>query len=407
MSTVSPVALKAGADFDAVAVARDLSRQIAQGAAKRDREHVLPYEAFELLRKSGLGALRVPRRYGGPAVGYRDTARVYLELSRADPNVAQAFIPHLTSVERLAIQGTEEQKQHFFPKVLAGDLFGVANAELGGKVRGRIGTTLTRQGTAYRLNGRKFYSTGSLFSQHLRIGALTEDKQRIAVLIPRDRPGIRLLDDWDGMGQRTTASGTTELDDVEVFESEIMRPARWQGLARDYTDSGVHLLHAGLEVGIALAVLDDAVDYARTRARTVRESGVDHAAQDPFIQHTIGTIATRAHAAEAFLLHAADQVDRVADAPSRGVTDPVILERLVAEAAVAVSEIKIFAAEAALKSAEALYEVGGASITRADANYDRHWRNARTHTTHDPLAYRAKGLGAWFLDGVVPPIATT
>lgn len=404
MSAPANAALKLDADTDPVAIAREIATNVAQEAGRRDLEHILPYEAFALIRRSGLAALRVPRRFGGWGASFRDTARVYLELSKADPNVAQAFIPHVTSVERLAIQGTEEQKRHFFPKVVAGELFGVANAELGGSVRGAVGTTLTRDGAGFRLNGRKFYSTGSLFSQHLRITAVTEEGARVAVLIPRDRPGVTLLDDWDGMGQRTTASGTTELDNVEVLEGEIMRPARWQGLNRDYSDSGVHLLHAGLEVGVALAVLDDAVDYARTRSRTVRESGVERAAQDPFIQHTVGLIATRAHAAEAFYLHAADLIDRVADAPAHGITDPARLETLVAEAAVVVSQIKIFAAEAALKTAEALYEVGGASITRSDANYDRHWRNARTHTTHDPLAYRAKALGAWFLDGVIPPV---
>ena len=389
---------------DPVTIARGIAQKIAQDAAERDQQHVLPYDAFTLIRTSGLGALRVPKRFGGPQASFRDTAVIYTELAKADPNVAQAFIPHLTSVERLAILGTEQQQLHFFPKVVAGELFGVANAELGGKIRGGIRTTLQRDGAVYRLNGKKFYSTGSLFSQHLRITALTDDNQRVAVLIPSDRAGVRLLDDWDGMGQRTTASGTTELQDVVVHDYEIMRAGRWQGLARDYSDSGVHLLHASLEVGIALAVLDDAVTYARSHSRPIRESGVERAVEDPYIQHTVGSIAAKAHAAEALLLHAADVVDRAADAPGQGTTEPAVLERLVAEAAVVVSEIKIVAAEAALSAAQALYEVGGASITRAAANYDRHWRNARTHTTHDPLAYRAKAVGAWFLDGVVPPV---
>ncbi|MET0427175.1 MAG: acyl-CoA dehydrogenase family protein [Microvirga sp.] len=389
---------------DPVRKAQDIADIVAKGAAERDRLHQLPHEAFELIRSSGLGALRVPRRYGGYEASFRDTARVYLALAKADPNVAQAFIPHVTSVERLVIVGSEEQRRHFLPKVVRGDLFGVANAELGGKVRGGVATTLRRDGSSYRLSGSKFYSTGSLFSQHIRISAATPEGGRVVVLIPRDRAGIVLLDDWDGMGQRTTASGSTELDDVEVLDHEIMRSARWNGLDRDYSDSAVHLLHAGLEVGIALAVLDDAVHYTRTYARTVRESGVARAADDPFIQHTIGSIAVRAHAAEALYLRAADAVDAVADAPARGLSDPATLEALVIEAAVAVSEIKIFAAEAALKSAETLYEVGGASMTRADANFDRHWRNARTHTTHDPLSYRTKGVGAWLLNGTAPPV---
>ena len=124
------------------------------------------------------------------------------------------------------------------------------------------------------------------------------------------------------MGQRTTASGTTELQDVVVHDYEIMRPGRWQGLARDYSNSGVHLLHASLEVGIALAVLDDAVAYARSHSRPVRESGVERAAEDPYIQHTIGMIAAKAHAAEALLLHAADVVDRVGRRARQGITEP-------------------------------------------------------------------------------------
>jgi alkylation response protein AidB-like acyl-CoA dehydrogenase len=314
------------------------------------------------------------------------------------------LIPHFTSVERLAIMGSAAQHERFMGGIRDGFIYAGATSERGGAFRTDIGTTLTRDGGSYRLTGRKFYSTGSLLADGFRVTAITEGGEQISILLPKDRPGITLHDDWDGMGQRTTASGTTEFDNVAIEPIEVIPFTTWNGLDRSYATAGTQLLHAAIEVGIARAALDDAINWARERARPVKESGVKRSVDDPFVQHTIGNISAHTHAAEAILASAGDAVDFAAAGPERGLSGEA-LERLVIEASIAVSEAKIIATEAALRAGELLYEVGGASATLRRYGLDRHWRNARTHTTHDPVSYKFKVVGEYLLTGTPPPIS--
>jgi alkylation response protein AidB-like acyl-CoA dehydrogenase len=391
-------------DEDIVIAARRIAEAIAPTAAQRDAERSLAYEAFALVRQARISAARVPRSAGGPETGYKAVAAALAALARGDSNVAQALIPHFTSVERLAIMGSAAQHERFMGGIRDGFIYAGATSERGGAFRTDIGTTLTRDGGSYRLTGRKFYSTGSLLADGFRVTAITEGGEQISILLPKDRPGITLHDDWDGMGQRTTASGTTEFDNVAIEPIEVIPFTTWNGLDRSYATAGTQLLHAAIEVGIARAALDDAINWARERARPVKESGVKRSVDDPFVQHTIGNISAHTHAAEAILASAGDAVDFAAAGPERGLSGEA-LERLVIEASIAVSEAKIIATEAALRAGELLYEVGGASATLRRYGLDRHWRNARTHTTHDPVSYKFKVVGEYLLTGTPPPIS--
>jgi alkylation response protein AidB-like acyl-CoA dehydrogenase len=389
---------------DIVAAAQRIAALIAPTSAERDASGSLSYAAFDMIREARIGAARVPRRYGGPETGYRRIADALINLARGDSSVAQALIPHFTTVERIVLMGDAAQRDKFLGAVRDGWIFAGATSERGGKFRTDIGTRLTRDASVYRLNGRKFYSTGSLMADGFRVTAIDESGTQISILLPKDRPGITLHDDWDGMGQRSTASGTTDFVDVPVEPIEIIPFVAWHGLERSYATAGTQLLHASIEVGIALAALDDAINWARDRARPVRESGVERSVDDPFVQHTIGNISAHAHAAEAIVMRGGDAVDKAAEAPERGIEQQA-LEQLVIEASVAVAEAKIISTEAALRAGELLYEVGGASATLRRYGLDRHWRNARTHTTHDPVSYKFKVVGEYLLTGKPPPVS--
>jgi alkylation response protein AidB-like acyl-CoA dehydrogenase len=374
---------------DLVAAARRIAQDIAPTAAERDAERSLPYQPFEAVRQARIGAARVPRCYGGIEAGYRRIAEAFIALARGDSNVAQALIPHFTTVERIVIMGTEAQRERYLGDVRDGFIFAGATSEHGGTFRTDIGTKLTRHDAGYRLNGRKFYSTGSLMADGFRVTAITESGAQTSILLPKNRDGIALRDDWDGMGQRTTASGTTDFVDVAVEPREIIPFVTWHGLERSYATAGTQLLHAAIEVGIALAALDDAIIWARERARPVRESGVARSVDDPYVQHTIGNIAAHAHGAEASAMRAGDAVDDAAHAPKRGVAGEE-LEQIVIAASIAVAEAKIISTEAAMRAGELLYEVGGASATLRRYGLDRHWRNAEPTrpTTRCPISSR-------------------
>ncbi|GII54022.1 hypothetical protein Pth03_24110 [Planotetraspora thailandica] len=212
--------------------------------------------------------------------------------------------------------------------------------------------------------------------------------------VPRDREGLQLVDDFDAVGQRLTASGTTRLDDVTVHPGEISR--RGPGGGRSPVTPFLQLYLAAVEAGIARNALADAVAFARERARPIEHSDARRSVDDPYVRHAVGEIASRAYAAESAVLRAAAAIDRAWEAGLPG--------DLLTAASVEVAQAQFFATEAALRSAELVFDVGGGSATLRSHNLDRHWRNARTVANHNPRSWKAGVVGAYHLDGTPPPV---
>jgi alkylation response protein AidB-like acyl-CoA dehydrogenase len=129
-------------------------------------------------------------------------------------------------------------------------------------------------------------------------------------------------------------------------------------------------------------------------ARSWRDSGQDHAHDDPYTIAAIGRLEIDLHAAQAMLARAGLFVDRAVAAPSA---------RSVAEASVAVAEAKALTTNIALDASSKLFELAGTRVTLAPHDYDRHWRNARVHTLHDPVRWKYNVVGNWFLNDLAPP----
>ncbi|GAA2312104.1 acyl-CoA dehydrogenase family protein [Streptomyces violaceusniger] len=387
---------------DVLARVPELAASLSVDTARREAERELPYGSMDAVRASAIGSLRVPVAYGGPGASLADLFRAVIDLAEADSNVAQALRPHFGFLEKLISDGGEEDRERWFTAALAGELFGNATGETTAKHPGDIHTALVPDGDRYRLSGTKYYSTGSLFADWVVIAAKNHLDQRVRVVLPHGRPGLRLIDDWDGMGQRMTASGTTELDDVAVYPHEVVVDEA-VGVRRTHLGAYHQLFLAAVETGIAKNALRDAIGYARDRARAVRHSGVDHAVQDPFVQHTVGEMAALGYGAEATVLRAAAAIDRALAGP-RGEDGVAGGAPALVEAATEVAQAQVVAAQAALRAAERLYDVGGASATRREFNFDRHWRNARTLVSHNPIAHKARVVGDYLLNAEPPPL---
>ena len=364
-------------------------------AAERDR--VLQYDAVEAIRRTGVLTLRVPTRYGGPGGSVRDVLGAVIAIARGSSNVAQALRPHFGFAERLlSNRASETERAEWFPRVNSGIIVGNAITDAKGKAPSGADTTLLADGNGVlRLNGYKFYSTGTLFADLIAVSASDELGRDLQAIVPVDRAGVELFDDWEGFGQRTTASGGTRLNDVEVYPHEVTTVSDGQHLG--HSTAFLQLYLAAVAAGIAAAVRDDAVWYVRNKARPAAHSLADTAADDPFTLHAVGEIAAHASAAQALVLNAADAIDTLVD--SGRVDDIDELARV----AIVVAQAQLIAERLTLSAAERLFDTGGASATARSLNLDRHWRNVRTVSTHNPLAYKAHAAGNYLVNGVRPP----
>ena len=374
------------------AIVDELRRDDA--AAERDR--VLQYGAVEQLRHAGLLSLRVPARYGGPGAGTRDVLSAVIQIARGSSNVAQSLRAHFGFSERLlSNRASEAERAQWFPVVNSGLVFGNAITDANGKAPGSSDTTLLADSDGVlRLNGYKFYSTGTLFADVIAVSAIDADGRDLQAIVPTDRHGVELYDDWDGFGQRLTASGGTRFTDVTVNPVEVITVSDGKHLG--HSTAFLQLYLAAVAAGIAHGVLDDAVAYVREKARPASHSLADSASGDPFILAAVGDIAANAAAAEALVLTAAAIDAAVADGRQ---TDPDAL----AELSVTVAKAQLVAERLTLTAAERLFDTGGASATARKLNLDRHWRNTRTVASHNPLAYKAYTAGNYAVNGVWPP----
>jgi SfnB family sulfur acquisition oxidoreductase len=380
-------------DDEAIEVARRLAEDFAETASGRDLDRAMPYAEMEALAQSGLLAITVPADYGGLDVSNAVLAEITAILAEADASIGQIPQNHFYILEALRIDGSEEQKRYFFGRALAGDRFGNALSEKGTKTVGHYNTRISRDGLGYRINGRKFYSTGVLFADWVTIFALNEDERLTMSFVAQGAEGIEIVDDWDGFGQRTTGSGTTILDNVYVQADAVV--SHHKGFERPTTIGSVgQIVHAGVDLGIARAAFRATVDFVNTQSRPWTDSGVERASDDPLTIAKIGQIAIRIEAAAAMIERAGRRVDLAQIDPT---------EKNVVDATLAVAAAKVLTTEIALEASSTLFELAGTGATRIGLNLDRHWRNARTHTLHDPVRWKYHVVGNFHLNGVKPP----
>ncbi|MCX5374725.1 SfnB family sulfur acquisition oxidoreductase [Streptomyces sp. NBC_00103] len=381
-------------DAEALAVAASLAEEFRAGASARDTERRLPRAELDRLSASGLLAVTVPADHGGADVSALTLAEIFRLLGTADGSLAQIPQSHFAYVSVIRRQGTEEQRKFFFAELLAGRRFGNAQSEAGGKHVQDIRTRLeSRPDGSYVLTGVKHYSTGALFADWIPVLARAEDDRLHVAYVPSDAPGLSVIDDWDGLGQRTTASGTVRLDGVAVPGDRVL-PHHLTFEGPQLHGAVAQLLHSAIDAGIAAGALAEAAEFVRTKSRPWFESGVEAAAEDPLLIQRFGELDLEVRASQALLREAARSVD----AARADLTDDTAVE-----ASLAVAAAKVQAARAAVEVSSALFEVSGTRSALHSLNLHRHWRDARTHTLHDPTRWKIQHLGRFVLNGTRPP----
>ena len=381
-------------DAEAIEVAEALAADFVVRSALRDREREWPVRELDAFSQSGLWSLNVPKAFGGPELSYATISRVIEIISAADSSIGQVAQNHIGVVAAIRTVSDPEQQALLFGEVLKGVRFGNAFSEFGSKRAVDFETRFEDGGDHVVVNGRKFYATGALLAHLVPIVALDGEGRAWYAIAERGAEGLSVIDDWSSFGQRTTLSGTVILDSVKVPKTHLV--PGYKGYDHPTADGAIfQIIQVAVDTGIAKAAIDETVNFVRTKSRSWVDSGKDHAFEDPYTIQAVGGMTLRLHAAQALLEKAGRAIDEAVKAPSA---------ENVAWAQVVTAEAKVLSTEIAIEATNKLFELAGTRSTLAENGLDRHWRNARTHTLHDPVRWKYAILGDYFLNGKNPPL---
>lgn len=388
--TTSEPAVRPGSPELAALLAR-----IAEGAEEREQHEQSPYDVIAWIKASGLTRLRVPVADGGGGASVRELFETVIALAEADANVAHILRAHFWFVEQQLDTADPEARERGLALLRSGAVVGNGFSEQSSKPVGLFFDTAftpAPDGEGYLLDGEKFYSTGTLYSDFTQIWASAPDGHIAGVVIPVDRDGVTVEDDWDGFGQRLTGTGTTRLEGVRVSDDEVFD----LGFPRDDAQPPSHygaflqLYLQAVTAGILRSVRNDAISLVKRRARSFSHaSAAQRPSEDRQVLQVVGEIDADAAAAEAIVLHAAEALQRSVDS----VADGLPAAEAAAEAQLAAARAKVAVDRFSYATAAKLFDVGGASATQRKYNLDRHWRNVRTISTHNPTFLKASAIG--------------
>ncbi|WP_343682850.1 SfnB family sulfur acquisition oxidoreductase [Acinetobacter baylyi] len=380
-------------DQQAINAAYQVADFALEGRNVRDQQRILPFEEIEQFSLKGLGGIRIPKRYGGAFISNKTLAQVFRILNKADSSLGQIPQNQISLLHLIDLMGTESQKQFIFSEILSGKRLANGGPEKNTKDSKTLQTTLTLRNSEYYLDGEKFYSTGSIFAHWLAIKAIHPKGHVVLVVVEHDSSGIEIINDWNGFGQRTTASGTVKLNQVKV-DPNLIFDERILSQVPTYRGAYSQLLQVAIDVGIAEAAFSDLISTVK-KARPIIDAHVEKASLEPFTLQETGKLNVLLDAAILLLDEAADYLDELDQLQQ-------INEQQAAQASILVAHAKVYANDAALQISEKLLELGGSRASLSQFNLDQHWRNARVHTLHDPVRWKIHAIGNYYLNGTLP-----
>lgn len=391
---------------DLAARFRSVFAEIRATAVERDREHGLPHAEIGWLKEAGFTTLRLAPEAGGHGASLPELFNLLIELSQADSNVTNALRAHFGFTEDVLCSSSPDWRALWIGRIGAGETVGSGVSETGLAKVGQFDTVVRRRGATHVLDGRKFYTTGSLFADYIHLSAQDEDGAPVTAAVPTRAPGVAIVDDWDGFGQALTASGTARFEGV-VLGPELIKPdpARFP-----YAMGFFQLVHLATLAGIGRAAAEDVARLVAERTRVYSHGNAGRTADDPQVQAVVGRVRGNAYAAGAVVLKAAEALQRAHDAhvgahlsDHAAAADRSGPDRATALADVEVNQAVTVVTNLVLEATTGLFDALGASAVKEGLGLDRYWRNARTIASHNPRIYRDRIVGAFAINGAEPP----
>ncbi len=370
--------------------------RIAEGNVARERNRTFPFEQVQWLKDADFALIRVPEELGGFGASLEQTFYLLALLAEADANVAHIWRNHLAFVEDRLNARPSPGNERWFQRFRDREFVGGGWTEANNGTYATIKTVVSREDDHYKITGAKFYATGSLYADWLDVIGKDADGTLITTLVNRHQPGVELTDDWPGFGQRTTASGSAIYKDAIAYEGDVF-PASERVVYQGHFYQTALL---AVLTGIGRAVLRDGIAALKSRGRNYPQGLDPVPALDAQLLQVIGEVSVRTFSAEAALRRAAASLDLIAAAHAAG--DDALRDERATAGEVAVAQAQIAIVDGVLHAATHVFNALGASATSEDTALDRHWRNARTLASHNPVAYKARILGDYLVNGKSP-----
>lgn len=376
---------------------RPIFARIAAGTIERELTRTLPLEPLRWLKEGGFGALRIPQRDGGFGATLPQLFQLLTELAEADPNLPQALRAHFAFVEDRLNQPDSEERQRWFRRFVDGQLVGSGWSETGQLKLGEVLTKVNPAANGWTLSGEKFYSTGTLYVDWIDVYARRSDNGRdVIALVSTQQDGVEREDDWDGFGQRLSGSGTTRFRQALVEQGHVYDfSQRFRYQTAFYQQVLVSTL-----AGTGRAIRRDAAAGVAGRQRIYSHGNARRVRNDVQVLQVVGQISSWVYAVEATVQRAAHALQQAYEL--HGSADDRLIQQANIHAELESAQAQIIASELIPRAANELFNALGASDTRVSKALDRHWRNARTLASHNPVIYKIRNVGDWEVNGKEP-----
>lgn len=278
-----------------VPLAAELGAEFAPRAARHDRDNTFVSENFDALRQSDYLRLAVPKELGGEGATIRQVCYAQAELAKHCASTALSVNMHLylTLTQAFAWRKTgAERAERVLRRVASDSLVLMTSGASDGIYPS--GTAVKEDG-GYRVNARKAFCSQAPTADILTTFAVYDDpdegKVVLALGIPTNSEGFEVLDTWDTLGMRATASHDVQLNNVFVSEAQVAARRPWGRLDPVLRTALVHFspLVASVYFGVAASARDEAVRNVMQRKTPDGQSR----AADPIVQRQVGLIESK------------------------------------------------------------------------------------------------------------------